>query len=182
MPFLLPNQQCQSTEGNKGSHWHWKAKYLRLVEEVVHVWGVVYGSDVRLDTMRDAILTYSQKLTWVSLIYCTEPTTNKWKNRKVKREKRVCSEVSVKSPGNPWSQSWRRKGRLQLEGFAEKEGFKPGMKKWGGDGMLIVISINVSSIKHMVLMRCVGCSFMFVYCVSVCLFVFLFCLAAFIAK
>jgi len=48
--------------------------------------------------------------------------------------------------------------------------------------MLIVISINVSSIKHMVLMRCVGCSFMFVYCVSVCLFVFLFCLAAFIAN
>ena len=27
--------------------------------------------------------------------------------------------------------------------------------------MLIVISINVSSIKHMVLMRCVGCSLAF---------------------
>jgi len=32
-------------------------------------------------------------------------------------------KVSVNSPGNRWSQSWRRKGRLRLEGFAEKEGF-----------------------------------------------------------
>jgi len=28
------------------------------------------------------------------------------------------------SPGNPWSQSGRRKGRLRWEGFAEKESFK----------------------------------------------------------
>jgi len=47
----------------------------------------------------------------------------KVENRKVK--KRICSEVSVNSPGNPWSQSWRRKGRLRREGFAEKEGFRP---------------------------------------------------------
>jgi len=47
-------------------------------------------------------------------------------------------QVSVSSPGNPWSQSERVKerikGRLRLEGFAEKQGFKSGMKERRGDG------------------------------------------------
>ena len=51
-------------------------------------------------------------------------------NRKSREKKRICSEVSVNSPGKPWSQS-RRNGRLWWEGFAEKESFKPGVKVKG---------------------------------------------------
>jgi len=46
-------------------------------------------------------------------------------------------KVLINSPRKPWSQSCRRKGRLQCKGFAEKEGFKPGMKECG----LIVIMV-----------------------------------------
>ena len=68
------------------------------------------------DTTQDAILTCAQKLTWAGLIYRTEPTTRSGKQKKV-----IWSEVLVNSLGNPWSQSWRRKGRLRWERFAEKE-------------------------------------------------------------
>ena len=40
------------------------------------------------------------------------------------------------------------KGRLRRGGFAEKKGFKSGMKESGADGigLLIIISMNVRSI------------------------------------
>ena len=41
--------------------------------------------------------------------------------RKTAKWKRICSEVSVNSPGNPWSQSGKRKRRLRWKRFAEKE-------------------------------------------------------------
>ena len=45
------------------------------------------NNDAPSDTIRDAILTCNQKLTWVSLFYRTEPTIKKWKNRKLKSKK-----------------------------------------------------------------------------------------------
>ena len=37
------------------------------------------------ETIQGGVLACNQKLTWVSLIYRTEPTTKKWKNQKVKK-------------------------------------------------------------------------------------------------
>ena len=81
---------------------------------------------------RDDIFTCAQKLTYVILIHRTEPTTKTWEKKKKKTKKRICSEVSANSPWNPWSQSWRRKGRLRWEGFAEQWG-SDGWRKWWVD-------------------------------------------------
>jgi len=64
-------------------------------------------------TIRKAILTCAEKLTYVSLIYCMEPKTKKQEREKLTSNKQICSEVLVNSLGNPCSQSRRRKGRLQ---------------------------------------------------------------------
>jgi len=70
------------------------------------------------DTIRDAILTCTRKPARVSLIYRTEQS-----------KKRICSEVTVNDLGNHVVSPEEEKERRQWEGFAEKEGFKPGMKE-----------------------------------------------------
>ena len=77
---------------------------------------------ITYDTIRDAILTCARKPTWISLIYRTQPTTKKCKNRKTKSRKQICSEITVNSPGNPCSEYLRRRNEgLQWEGSAEKK-------------------------------------------------------------
>ena len=36
-------------------------------------------------------------------------------NRRSREKKQICSDVSVNSPGNPWSQSRRRNGGKDLQ-------------------------------------------------------------------
>jgi len=56
--------------------------------------------------LRDAILTCAQKLTWVGLIYRTEPTTEKWKTEKTKKKETDMLRSIGRQSGNPCSQSY----------------------------------------------------------------------------
>ena len=78
--------------------------------------------------IRDAILTYSQKLTRVSLIYLKELTTKRWNTEKLKSKKTGMLRSIGKQSGESAQSVLKKKrkgcGRKDLQ----RGRFKPGMK------------------------------------------------------
>jgi len=91
---------CATLEQTVISFWHWSllAKYTVWLELN---WAddsyLLTGWDSCIvrqwwHTIRDAVVTCTQKPTWVSLICCTKPTTTKWKTGKLKCKKNGYAE------------------------------------------------------------------------------------------
>ena len=72
---------------------------------------------IRYDKIRYDTRCYFNVRSKANLIYRTEPTTKKCKKRKTKSRKQVCLEVTVDSPGNPWSQCRRRNATVETGGW-----------------------------------------------------------------
>jgi len=118
---MKPASSCCLCDIMKRAAFHWT--------DVIS--GIFRFALLRYDT-RCYILTCARKPTSVILIYRTEPTTKKCKNRKkTKSRKQIRSEITVNSQGNPRSKYLsRKKEGLQCEEFAEKEGRLERKSEW----------------------------------------------------
>jgi len=75
------------------------------------------------DTIRDAVLTYAQKLTRVSLIYRTEPTTKKWTTEKLKSKKTDMRRSNGKQSGESVESIMKKKRKATMGRICRKGRF-----------------------------------------------------------
>ena len=55
------------------------------------------------------------------------------KEKKLQKQKWIWSQVLINSPGNPWSQSWNRKGRLRGKDLLKKKVLRV---EWNSEGTM----------------------------------------------
>jgi len=118
-PLMKPAFSCCLCDIMKRAAFHWT--------DVISV--IFRFAMLRYDS-RCYILTCARKPTSVILIYRTEPTTKKCKNRKkTKSRKQIRSEITVNSQGNPRSKYLSRKKERAAVGRICREGRTPGKKE-----------------------------------------------------
>jgi len=91
-------------------------RMLLSVVMIVILWKfAITLQDGRYYTIRYEIAFNGRSRADISQLNLSTSRNQQLKSGKTEKlsKKRICSEVSVNSPGNPWSQSWRRKGRLR---------------------------------------------------------------------
>jgi len=74
-----------------------------------------------------------------------EPTTKKWKTEKLKSKKRICSEVSVNSPGNPWSPDRQPRQHPTTQFFTGRMPFLlPIQQHQDTEGLALAVAVEAS--------------------------------------
>jgi len=84
------------------------------------VYGACCGTIITATHERDTVSSWS----WLSLVYCTEPTTKKWKNRRKSKKTDV-----LRSIGESVESVLKKKRNAAMGTICRKEGYKSGMKE-----------------------------------------------------
>jgi len=95
-------------QGSRSSSTHWEMN--RQTTEV----------NIRYDML---YWTCAQKLTWVSLIYHTKPTTKKLNNRKTKKKKTGMLRNIGKQSGESVESDWKKKRKVTVGRICRKGRF-----------------------------------------------------------
>ena len=115
--------------------WRDRDQPLLSFTAALKIRGKLFGGGrvaIRYDTTCNFNVQSKAYTSQLNLTHGTNNREEEKQEKKLKSKKRICPEVSVNSPGNPWSQSWGRKGRLRWEAFVDEEGLS---LEWKSDGV-----------------------------------------------